>query len=64
MIWVASTQGNIPSIPALEPKLVGRAGTYSFGDRNFIEDSYGFRPGRGCHDALRALKRKAAEFTN
>lgn len=22
---------------------------------DFIDDSYGFRPGRGCHDALRAL---------
>ncbi|MFH0997707.1 MAG: hypothetical protein V1844_19760 [Pseudomonadota bacterium] len=22
---------------------------------DFIEDSYGFRPGRGCHDALRTL---------
>ncbi|MDL1979662.1 MAG: group II intron reverse transcriptase/maturase, partial [Deltaproteobacteria bacterium] len=24
-------------------------------EQDFIEDSYGFRPGRSCHDALRAL---------
>ena len=24
-------------------------------ETDFIDDSYGFRPERGCHDALRAL---------
>jgi RNA-directed DNA polymerase len=45
-------------IPALEDKLVqaGLAKILSaIYEQDFIEDSYGFRPGRGCHDALRAL---------
>jgi group II intron reverse transcriptase/maturase len=45
-------------IPALEDKLV-QAGLVrileQICEQDFIEDSYGFRPGRGCHDALRAL---------
>ncbi len=45
-------------IPALEDKLV-QAGLAriltAIYEQDFIEDSYGFRPGRGCHDALRAL---------
>jgi group II intron reverse transcriptase/maturase len=45
-------------IPALEDKLV-QAGLVrilqAIYEQDFIEDSYGFRPGRGCHDALRAL---------
>lgn len=47
-------------IPALEDKLV-QAGLVrilqAVYERDFINDSYGFRPGRGCHDALRALSR-------
>ncbi|WP_275100535.1 group II intron reverse transcriptase/maturase, partial [Sedimenticola hydrogenitrophicus] len=45
-------------IPALEDKLVQTGlvkilqGIY---EQDFIDDSYGFRPGRSCHDALRAL---------
>lgn len=45
-------------IPALEDKLVqaGLAKILSaIYEQDFIEDSFGFRPGRGCHDALRAL---------
>ena len=48
-------------IPALEDKLVqaGLARILSvIYDEDFIEDSYGFRPGRGCHDALRALSKE------
>ena len=45
-------------IPALEDKLV-QAGLSrilaSIYEQDFIVDSYGFRPGRGCHDALRTL---------
>ena len=45
-------------IPALEDKLV-QAGLVriiqSIYEQDFIDDSYGFRPNRGCHDALRAL---------
>jgi len=45
-------------IPALEDKLV-QAGLVrileQIYENDFIDHSYGFRPGRGCHDALRAL---------
>ena len=45
-------------IPAFEDKLVqlglARILTAIY-EEDFIEDSYGFRPGRSCHDALRAL---------
>lgn len=45
-------------IPSLEDKLV-QAGLVrileAIYETDFIEDSYGFRPERGCHDALRAL---------
>ena len=45
-------------IPALEDKLVQTGLSrilQSIYEHDFIDDSYGFRPGRGCHDALRAL---------
>ncbi len=45
-------------IPALEDKLV-QAGMskilQAIYEQDFIDDSYGFRPQRSCHDALRAL---------
>ena len=45
-------------VPALEDKLV-QAGLskilQAIYEQDFIDDSYGFRPARGCHDALRAL---------
>lgn len=45
-------------VPVLEDKLV-QAGMVrileAICEQDFIGDSYGFRPGRGCHDALRAL---------
>jgi len=45
-------------IPAIEDKLV-QAGLAriltAIYEQDFIDDSYGFRPGRSCHDALRAL---------
>ena len=45
-------------IPALEDKLV-QAGIVkilqAIYEQDFIEDSYGFRPERSCHDALRVL---------
>jgi len=48
-------------IPALEDKLV-QAGLVrileSIYEQDFIDDSYGFRPGRSAHDALRALGRE------
>jgi len=45
-------------IPSLEDKLVQSALARILGaiyEEDFTEDSYGFRPGRSCHDALRAL---------
>lgn len=45
-------------IPALEDKLVQAGLTRILNaiyEADFIDDSYGFRPERGCHDALRAL---------
>ncbi len=45
-------------IPSLEDKLVQSALARILGaiyEEEFIEGSYGFRPGRSCHDALRAL---------
>ena len=45
-------------IPALEDKIV-QAGLsrilQAIYEQDFIDDSNGFRPNRGCHDALRAL---------
>lgn len=45
-------------IPALEDKLVQTGLSkilQAIYEQDFIDDSYGFRPNRGCHDALRAL---------
>jgi len=45
-------------IPCLEDKLVQSALARILGaiyEQDFVEGSYGFRPGRSCHDALRAL---------
>src|SRR5215467_12336410 len=45
-------------IPSLEDKLVQSALARILGaiyEEDFIGESYGFRPGRSCHDALRAL---------
>lgn len=53
-----STKQRPLGIPALEDKLA-QAGLVrileAIYEGDFIEDSYGFRPGRGCHDALRSL---------
>lgn len=49
-----------PGIPALEDKIVqsGLTGIIeTIYEQDFIEDSYGFRPGRCQHDALRELSR-------
>lgn len=55
-----STNHRPLGIPALEDKLV-QAGLVrilqAVYEQDFMDDSYGFRPNRGCHDALRALSR-------
>ena len=51
-------------IPALEDKLVQAGLTRiltAIYEQDFIDDSYGFRPGRSCHDALRALSDEVEE---
>jgi RNA-directed DNA polymerase len=56
-----STKERPLGIPALEDKLVqaGLARILSaIYEQDFIDDSYGFRPSRGCHDALRALSQE------
>jgi len=53
-----STNQRPLGIPALEDKLVQAGLVRILGaiyEGDFIDDSYGFRPGRGCHDALRKL---------
>ncbi|AFV02725.1 Retron-type RNA-directed DNA polymerase [Dehalobacter sp. UNSWDHB] len=48
-------------IPVLEDKLVQNALVIileSIYEQDFLEDSYGFRPGRSQHDALKDLSRK------
>lgn len=48
-------------VPVLEDKLVQAGMVKILGaiyEQDFVDDSYGFRPGRGCHDALRALNRE------
>jgi len=45
-------------IPGIEDKVVQAGLTRILSaiyETDFIDDSYGFRPNRGCHDALRAL---------
>jgi len=53
-------------IPSLEDKLV-QSGlvriVQAIYEQDFIDDSYGFRPKRGCHDALRALSRAVESRT-
>jgi len=53
-----STKQRPLGIPCLEDKLV-QAGLVrileTVYEQDFIADSYGFRPGRSCHNALRAL---------
>ncbi len=52
-------------IPALEDKLV-QAGLakilQAIYEQDFINDSYGFRPKRSCHDALRALSESVESY--
>ena len=51
-------------IPALEDKLVQTGLSIilqAIYEQDFIEDSYGFRPGRSCHGALRALNQTISQ---
>ncbi len=59
-----STKQRPLGIPCLEDKMV-QAGMVRILERiyeeDFIEDSYGFRPKRSCHDALRALSQEVED---
>lgn len=49
-------------IPTFEDKVLQRAVVMpieAIYEQDFVEDSYGFRPGRGAHDAIEALWREA-----
>ena len=51
-------------IPALEDKLVQTGLSrilQAIYEEDFIDDSYGFRPGRGCHGALRVLNQTISQ---
>lgn len=53
-------------VPAYEDKLVQAALVAileNIYEADFIDNSYGFRPDRGCHDALRALSRTVESGT-
>ena len=63
---LGSTKPRPLGIPCFEDKLV-QAGLVrileAVYEQDFIEDSYGFRPGRSCHKALKALS-KTVEDNN
>lgn len=49
-------------IPALEDKLLQYAAAKileAIYEADFIDDSYGYRPRRGCHDAVKTVRKKA-----
>lgn len=59
-----STKQRPLGVPSLEDKLVQKAMVRileAIYEEDFIEGSYGFRPKRSCHDALRAVRRAVEE---
>jgi RNA-directed DNA polymerase len=63
--WIPKGDGRLRplGIPAVEDKLVQKALAAVLTEvyeEEFLDVSYGFRPGRGCHDALRGLARHIA----
>ena len=63
--WIPKGDGRMRplGIPAIEDKIVQKALAAVLAEvyeEEFHDYSYGFRPGRGCHDALRELARHIA----
>lgn len=66
-VWIEKDDGSQRplSIPILEDKIVQRAVVLLLSpiyEQDFYEFSYGFRPGRGAHDALHALWEQSMEL--
>jgi RNA-directed DNA polymerase len=66
-VWIEKADGGQRplAIPVLEDKLVQRAVVLLLTpiyERDFYDFSYGFRPGRGAHDALHALRERCMEL--
>jgi RNA-directed DNA polymerase len=66
-VWIEKDDGSQRplAIPILEDKIVQRAVVLLLSpiyEQDFYEFSYGFRPERGAHDALRALREQSMEL--
>jgi RNA-directed DNA polymerase len=66
-VWIEKEDGSQRplAIPILEDKIVQRAVVLLLSpiyEQDFYEFSYGFRPGRGAHDALHALREHCMEL--
>jgi retron-type reverse transcriptase len=66
-VWIEKDDGSERplAIPILEDKIVQRAVVLLLSpiyEQDFYEFSYGFRPGRGAHDALHALREQSMEL--
>ncbi len=66
-VWIPKEDGGQRplALPVLEDKLVQRAVVLLLTpiyERDFYDGSYGFRPGRGPHEALHALRERCREL--
>jgi retron-type reverse transcriptase len=66
-VWIEKEDGSQRplAIPILEDKIVQRAVVLLLSpiyEQDFYEFSYGFRPGKGAHDALHALREQSMDL--